>query len=568
MMATGRPRVAGAWARAFAPRTPTGAVLWEIWTRNRWGFAAQAAGLLVSIALTRWARSLPELAANFLIMMSIGCFAGALIQTLASFGYLEVDTRRVQSGLPTRLLLKPVTTARIVATPMLLAAAASTVVFLTWAELVLSHAGLSFPLDRLWLSAAIVSFSWWGQVVSWSFPHLPWGRATIFVVTGCANLLLGAGPWLFPQVPAGRWRWILAAMLATAPLIALAGVRRGRHGAWESGSSWPATTPSARPARRRAKRFRTAFRAQFWLEWRRQGVLLPGVCVCLMLVAPLLILVPKMQGENGANDEASLLTLLAGLLPIPLLLSGVMAPAMAKFDQGQSLDEMPVFIAIRPMTNGGFLLAKLAVAALASVSSWLVVLLFDLVFMAVYGRGTFFSGVAQMMAAHGVLIFLAGCLPPILFLMLWTWKNLVENFWAALIGPLRNVWIPLKIVVFGACAWAVVWARIDAEFGARLLAWLPWVPWVIGATLIGKVALAIASFAAGLRRKAITPGAIAWIAGGWVGGGLFFGGYAALACAFSPKAEYWPWVAALGPCFMPLAGLALAPLAIARNRHG
>ena len=68
------------------------------------------------------------------------------------------------------------------------------------------------------------------------------------------------------------------------------------------------------------------------------------------------------------------LGILSILVLMPLLFSAVIGPALGKFDPLDSTREWPVYIAVRPMTDGGFVMAKLVMALVASVLTWLLTL--------------------------------------------------------------------------------------------------------------------------------------------------------------------------------------------------
>ena len=107
-------------------------------------------------------------------------------------------------------------------------------------------------------------------------------------------------------------------------------------------------------------------------------------------------------------------------------------------------------------------------------------------------------------------------------------------------------------------------AKLDADLQKTLLRCLP-AALVAGLAL--KIAFASAAFFHGLRRNAITGGAVGWILGGWALGGIFLAAYFAPICQALGKATLWPQIAMTGFLLLPLADLAIAPLAMTWNRH-
>jgi len=107
-------------------------------------------------------------------------------------------------------------------------------------------------------------------------------------------------------------------------------------------------------------------------------------------------------------------------------------------------------------------------------------------------------------------------------------------------------------------------ARTNVNFREALLHWLPG---ILIACLAVKIAASIAAFIWGLRRNAITARAISWIVGGWLVCGLFVAGCASHVCNAINQPGLRIWVTLGGFLILPLADLAIAPLALAWNRH-
>src|SRR5689334_9513178 len=96
-------------------QTPTGAMLWEIWARHKMVFFWQAVALLGCAIGLYWKSHTTSVVLSALVPMgSLISFAGAYLHLVVCFGYIEVDPQRVQVGYPPRLLLKPVSTGRLV----------------------------------------------------------------------------------------------------------------------------------------------------------------------------------------------------------------------------------------------------------------------------------------------------------------------------------------------------------------------------------------------------------------------------------------------------------------------
>jgi hypothetical protein len=428
------------------------------------------------------------------------------------------------------------------------------------------------PSGLIWISAVQLSFFWWIQALAWSFPF-PKGRLFVLIVVAMIHFLV----WHMAQTRADAWfgwHWpVVFALLLSAISLAWFGLKLVRRGKWENPSRIPLfwTRQTDATAQGCRQQFHSALAAQFWLEWRRQGLLLPAVSggvACLFIA--MAFLCRKISGTAGQNGDpemaASLITFFVlPTLALPLILSALLAPLMAWFDRFRSSGELPVYIAVRPMSNGGLVLAKLAMAFATSALTWLVTVAACLC-LVLPEKDILFSK-AGLVTPFGPVGFMTGCVPVLLLLVIWTWKNLVAGIGAGLTG---RVWIS---AVFG------LWMIYGLNFGLFLLVdtartnvnfrevLLHWLTFILIACLTVKLAVTITAFVLGLRRNAITARAVGWIVGGWLVCGLFLAGYAGHVCNEIHKPDLRIWVALGGFLILPLADLAIAPLALAWNRH-
>jgi hypothetical protein len=290
--------------------------------------------------------------------------------------------------------------------------------------------------------------------------------------------------------------------------------------------------------------------------------LLPGITGALALVVfPCLAVLINRLGESPLPPAG----IAAMMLLTPLMMSGVHGTTMAKFDPLDATGELPVYIAVRPMTNGGFVLAKLVMALATSALTWLITVFGMGLVVLLFGTGTAFSKV-DTTSPYGLGALLIGCVPIFLLLVILTWKNLIAGMGAGLTG--RPWVVKLFTALSGASGMGlfvlIAYAKINPDFQAALIHWLPGVLFV---SLVVKLAVSTVAFVLGLRRKAITPAAIAWMGGGWLMSGVFLGGYAALICGAIHKTDLWISAALTAFLVLPLARLAIAPLALAWNRH-
>jgi hypothetical protein len=552
-------------AGRFFYRTPTGAMLWEIWARHRILFLWHGVALAAGLCFVQWKQhGASEIPAALMALAALAGFIGGYLQLVSSFAYVETDAAQMKAGFPARLLLKPLHTFHLVMVPMLGGGLATTTAFYLWMKFILKPLGFAPNYDLFWMTFVVLSFFWWIQALAWSLPLVRF-RSFVIVAAALLHLVVGVMPQLpFDNSPARQWG-ILTALLVSAVPFAWVGLKLMRRGTWD-GLTWTSILWNRWPATRakspRAK-FRTAFHAQFWLEWQRQGWMLPGFSGALALLGfPFLIFVGfKWVGVDAPPPEVILPLLLIG----PLFLSGVMGPVMARFDQLGPIGELPIYISVRPMTNGGFVLAKLAMALASSALTLLLNVAGICLCLAITGKWTLFSR-AGLVTPLGTISYLTGCLPALLLLVIMVWKNLMAGIGTGLMGRpwLVNLGTAWRATAgMGVISLAMA-ANLYVDFREVLLHWLTA---ILIACLTAKIGGAIIAFVLGLRRNAITARAVGWMVGGWLACGIFVAGFARHICNEIHQPDVWLWAALGGFLILPLADLAIAPLALAWNRH-
>jgi hypothetical protein len=536
---------------------------WEIWGRNKFAFLGDAGLLTVSVVLARW----PGASADYgrtVVPMAGGCFLLAFVHLLKVFAFVEVNAQKVRLGYPDWLLLKPVSHARLVLVPMLFGGAVVVSVFALWAVMGLRPFNALSGSPLLWISTVLLSFFWWLQALARSLTASQ-KNIVFYILVAVIHLLVG----LMPLMPAGwwsRWQWSLLLLLRLSAVpTARFGLKLMRQGRWEGPSRMALSWRQRRPERVCPPRrpFRSAFAAQFWFEWRCQGLFLPGISggFALLMFPVFVYLVKKVGAEGGFPPEG----VFSLTLVTPLMLSGFMGMTMGKFDMLGAPGELPIYIAVRPMASGGFVLAKLGMALATSGLTWLLTAVATGFWLVLLKPDALFSP-AGPASAYGPMGFIAGCVPLFLLLVIWTWKNLLAGIGAGLTGRpwVITTWFVGRTVFFIGLIGLVTTAGFLDSFRKTMLQELTA---ILIAGLAAKVVFSSVAFAWGRRRNAITSGAIGWLVGGWVLCIGFVAGYAALVSRAINHPEWGLWFTLGGFLVLPLADLAVAPLALAWNRH-
>jgi hypothetical protein len=551
-------------------------VAWELGWRHRWGLAATLA-YLVAITTFFQVVGVDHLARSLTGALGAAAGAGgeievegmpqtvgllgaapltfAFVHLLVMFGYSSsTNIAMRESNFPARMFTLPVRTASLVAWPMAYGAAVMALTVAATVGGVLWPCGIAAPLG---LSAALAAaLLAWCQAISWSPSRAAWLRAVVAALVLMVPVTVVMFGLLF-EVPTLLLTAGLLGSLPVAYTVALVGVARARRGDvpewpwwW---TRWVETVSRWRPRRRRP--FASAARAQVWFEWRRHGLALPFL---VGLVLPMLLIV----AFNDDTPSAGLLIVAAGIPPLFASFSGASIGKMNPWVKGYY--GVPPFTAVRPMTSGGLVGAKLKMAALSTLAAWGLMLLGLAVVLLVGGRWGEVTGWARAGFQGDPYLFVARALFGLGGLLLLTWKNLVEDLYVGMAGRawVRNgnslFWFGLTVAGGSFGAWLYYHPAYHEAFFAAL-------PWLLGAAALLKLLVAGLTCRAARRRGLVSSGALLRLLGLWL---LVAVG---LLCGLVPGDAFpvpsLPSLVFGVVLFLPLTRLAAAPLALAWNRH-
>jgi hypothetical protein len=575
--------------------SPALAVAWELGWRHRWGLAAMLAYLVAvttlfqvvgvnhlarslgyalgAVPIARGdleAKDLPQFLGELeakglgqtLGLLAAGPLVFGLLNLLVMFGYSSSTNLAMRaSNFPARMFTLPVRTATLVAWPMAYGTAAMALTVAATVGGVLWPCGVAAPLGlSAALSAALLA---WSQAISWSPSRSVWLRAVVaalVLMTPVAAVMFG----LLFEVPSPLLAAGLLGSLPVAYAVALVGVARARRGdvpewPWWL-SRWAEAVSRWRPRRRRP--FATAARAQVWFEWRRHGLALPFL---VGLVLPMLLLGAAFARIDPEISSAALLMTAAALPPVFAPFVGASFGKMNPWVKGYY--GVPPFTAVRPMTSGGLVGAKLKMAALSTLTAWALLILGMAAVLLVSGRWGEVTGWARAGFQSHPLLFVARLFFGFGGLLLLTWKNLVESLYVGLTGRGWVItgnsffWFVLSAALGSFGAWLYYHPAYHETFFAAL-------PWLLGAAVPLKLLVAALMCRAARRRGLVSRGALVRLLSLWL---LVAAGLVVLLCWLVPGDAFpVPPLASL-VCgvvlFLPLTGLAAAPLALAWNRH-
>lgn len=568
-------------------RSPALALTGTVWRRYRWGLAVCAA---VWLLLTVLGLLLPrgtwtpgpagEPIAPVAITV-LGLFIPSLAFVFYAFSGINAETplEARESGFPTRTFTLPVSTFTLVLWPMVQGSAAVALTWIAWVGAVLRPAGLDAPL--VWpalLSAALLA---WLQAIAWR--AFPFHFFRIIVTAGTLAMIAMAPSFaLALKTPPALLAIALALVVPAAYVAAVVGVARARRGdvpTW----SWPSRLfqPLSLGSPRMGATFASPLQAQTWFEWRMRGLAFPLTTV--LVLCPWAVVVFTGMAEKTidvlvATNEPRFVALAANALSVPGLLAVLLlanipllaAVSGAEFGGmryvGQKMPGVAFtchpFLAVRPLTDAAFVAAKLRMAARSALAGWAPIVLTVSLWLGLTGEWRVLAA-APLLQPYGAVELCGLLAAGLVALILLTWLLLVASLWIGLTG---RRWLTFALsgataVVSGPLGLAAYWLAGRPDIQTDLAAAFPYI--AAGALtakllLAGWLALVLWQLSL-VPPRALAAGAVTWfIAAAGVVAAL--GIFTSWRASFAAVAL---WVVLL----LPLNRFAVAPLALAWNRH-
>ncbi len=410
-------------------RSPTVALLWEIWRRNRVALAVIFAATLSGRALD-FAEQPTDDPSSLIALLWMVSF----LFLFGIFSYTEPSGERGIGGFPRRLFTLPVSSLRLVALPVLTGIASVELLYVFWLAPLSRGGSLSMPFVSVLLGAFMVFF----QAVFWILERLGPLRLMIAGAVAVGVYVVGLLP-SWPPSPPPPLRSEVAVGTVIATLAVAVFLLAWRHiirlrcggGGRTVYQLEPLIASAADVLPRRRTPFASPMAAQFWFEWRCSGFVLPVLVggVLVAVIAPF---------SWFARDDASLsLRLLLGTLATPILLAIPVGMAFARPTFWSEDLSMPAFIAIRPLTDEQIVAIKMKVAAASVGIAWLLVVCFVGVWLSTWANVDAVSRLAIQWWAfheHSVLSVYGTVALILIAAMVLTWRFLVSRLWSGMSG--------------------------------------------------------------------------------------------------------------------------------------
>jgi len=516
----------------------------------------------------------------------------SLFLTFVFCNFTESDRRGRFDGFPSRLFTLPVSTRTLIATPIVFNVLAIGVIYAAWAKLALPALGRELPLSWpiLYLATGMICY----QAIVWALARF---RIARLIILGIGGSVLALG-WIALRRGVERELLVgvvpngldvhsitcagLVVMSIGALVLANIAVENQRRGGISKWKGWPGTDVEqssqsgklhaqgtlleriADALPRRQKRFDSPARAQFWFEWRRHGSVLPLATgtVLFVIIAPAPFCAPISAERVGL--------LLCWIIALPLLLAFVLGKGFGKADLWSKEPGLPLFQATRPLSNTHWIGAKMKAAALATVSSWLIVLVMTPLWLWLWCDYQSLLQEWRAAANRDPKVFSAS-LAAIPILILFTWRFLIGSLYLGLSG---KTWM-LNVTacgVFLSIFAPVIGAIPFVQRNFHHLLFPPrWLPWLLAGLFATKFTAAAALAGYARWKGLVTNRAIGNYAAVW------FGIVALLVILvwrmvpfelISPDSGWNKASFMLLPLFlMPLLRVSCAPIALAQNRR-
>ncbi len=540
-------------------RSPAAAIAWEFRHRHRWALIALASYLLV-LGLIKPLLLEPGDTVRFdppdgFAALAVVPFSVAFFYLLAVFSFgLTGDLAARPSIYPTRLFTLPVTTAALAGWPMLYGGAAMVALWLMALVLARWPWGVELPLWPAFMAPAVLA---WTQVCSW----MPYGlrglrviAATVVLITLDTVVIVA----IELQWSEGALIAFLAPQLPLAYLCACAAVARARRGVvpdWQP-LFWRARAVDGDRVR---PPFRSAAAAQFWCEWRRHGWSLP------VLVGILLPFELGLLFITGYGSRTFVFELLLFVLVTPIVMAGFAAATVSKPNpfERDTYGVTP-FTATRPLGTAELVAAKLKMAMLSTLATWILMLVAIPIGFSWAGADVVLIDWARWLDSMGRPRAIVAALLLLGGLMVATCQMLVQSLYLGLSG---REWIVktsgfVGLVIVMAIGPLYEWIADNVE--VRRWLWDGWPMFPVGLVAL-KMTAAIWVAARLFRSRLISDRTLLFGAAGWTL--VVFALYGVLVwwvdTAFIPRHI----LAVFAILAVPLVRVSAAPLALAWNRH-
>lgn len=339
--------------------------------------------------------------------------------------------------------------------------------------------------------------------------------------------------------------------VAISYLLAVPGVTWRRRGGSFELPIWESIINRRSQAQTACPPFKSTAQAQFWYEWRQKGYALPVVTI-LILTVPLAFWVwNSMAGAMDAKDHLNYLMFSFLLFPYLISLGVIFIGLLIGQVNARRSAIISPFLATRPVRDSALSASILKVVAVSLALSYAIFIAFLLataLWLYLIGQGGVLQlGWLEIKDATPAVFF------PVTVILAWSAISLGSSL--AMTG---RPWLlaPILIIPIFLFAYELIADMLNAHDLAHPIAF----GWLLASAAIVGVPLA---YAKSLKQKHIKP----WLA---IAALALWCSATAVMChaALNDRVDSLLYYAAIAAFFaLPFAAFAIAPLALAWNRH-
>ncbi|HEY3862621.1 MAG TPA: alpha/beta fold hydrolase [Verrucomicrobiae bacterium] len=496
-------------------------------------------------------------------------FVVSFLLTFGIFNYTEISSTKDWNGFPNRLFALPIPTWQLVTLPMLLGVVWVELVYLAWMKLVWTHMNVPVPVwpVLVWPAVVLGAYMVFYHTVLWGLAGFRITRLITLGLGGTSSIAVASLP-MFGRIVPSPWFSeerlvpIVAGSAFLAFVLAWAVVERQRHGGGRR-RSWLKIRceriADAMP--RRTRDFDTPAAAHFWFEWRRAGLLLP-VCTLFALAVILGPISWLYRHDAGFTVET-----LPKLLAMPVVLAFAIGKGFIKPDFWSMNLSMPSFLAVRPLSSGEIVVSKMKVAALGVIVSWVLLLGFIVLWLPLWADRSDLNDPLFSFRLLYPYSWLAIILLSVGGLVVLTWRLMVNGLWVGLSGKrlyyfgspaLQVIVTVLLLLVIG------IWPdTVGSQIRNHPSLMISIAGWTLVLAVMMKLWFAVFSWSRITRRRMWQY----WLI--WSSFTLCFVALGILSPSILTNTFRLEHLIVLAAFLVfPLTRLGLAPLFLAKNRHG
>jgi hypothetical protein len=494
---------------------------------------------------------------SFAVLFLSLCLLPVFIQ-----GAEDADLLAGESCVSPQLLRLPVSTLALIQWPILYATVtvfAMSVGF-TW-FIVRPMRAVTNEMTPIWWPAFLLMAGLaWFQALLW-FPFgLRWLRILLLLILSSGLMILV--PLLLNNGVSEKvlvsWLGGLTGIAWWVSYIGVVYARRGDTLSWKwlpwqlkrSGGSVP----------RRRMAFQSASQAQFWLEWRFTGLILP-VIIGTMLI---LILWPLVLENLAISDT---LRSLQSAIIIPVLFAGFAGGWVGHSHSRWSKNRIGMMdaLATLPRSSADMIGDFLKTAACSTLLTWgMVATIVPLtVWLTGHLRDLEFWWKHKWVVHPAPPQLFAASIAILILLVVWTWKRKVDSVYLGLTGR-KSIATFAWLWLAGSFFISVPGDFIEAHPELLATAWAI-TPWFLGTLILVRFIAAGLALREVLRQRLLLPKTIMR----WLSAWLSVAATLIIVLVWSVPPQFLPplYVALCVLSVMPMVRLAATPLALAWNRH-